>query len=258
MWTDPGLLEIGLAFSLPLLFILLCHELGHYLICRRYRVPSTPPYFLPAPIGLGTFGAFIRIRAPIRDKRRLFDIGVGGPIAGFVVLVPFLLWGIAHSRPAEMRLAPPDGPAELLLILPGRSLAFDICARLFHGPLPADTTLDLHPFALAAWVGLLATALNLIPLGQLDGGHILYAVTGRWQRRLALPLWIGLAAAGLYFWRGWLVWCGIVLLMGLGHPPVRDEHRPLDPGRKLLALVALVLFALCFMPVPISVVPVLE
>lgn len=258
VWSDPELLATGLAFSLPLLFILLCHELGHYLICRRYRVPATPPYFLPAPVALGTFGAFIRIRAPIRDKRRLFDIGVGGPIAGFVALTPFLVWGVAQSRPAPLRLAPPDGAAELLLILPGRSLALELVSRVFHGPLPPDTTLDLHPFALAAWVGLLATALNLIPLGQLDGGHILYAVTGHWQRRLALPLWIGLALAGLVYWRGWLFWCFIVLLMGLRHPPVRDERRPLDRRRQLLAVVALALFVLCFMPVPISVLPVLE
>ncbi len=258
VWSDPELLTLGLSFSLPLLFILLCHELGHYLACRYYRVPATPPFFLPVPIGLGTFGAFIRIRAPIRNKRELFDIGAGGPIAGFVALVPFLLFGVARSNPAQVFVAADQNTAPLFLFLPGKSLAIELTTRLFHGQLAPSTTLDLHPFALAAWVGLLATALNLIPLGQLDGGHILYAVAGRKQRLIALPLWIALAAAGLLYWRGWIFWCAIVLLMGLRHPPVLDERESLDQGRLLLAVVTLLLFALSFMPIPISVIGVTE
>lgn len=258
VWSDPDLLQLGLTFSLPLLFILLCHELGHFLACRYYRVPATPPFFLPAPIGLGTFGAFIRIRAPIRDQRQLFDIGAGGPIAGFAALLPFLVYGVARSTPATVYLAPDQETAPLFLFQPGSSLALELATRLFHGELAPTTTLDLHPFALAAWVGLLATALNLIPLGQLDGGHILYAVAGSKQRLIAVPLWLALAAAGLFFWRGWLLWCAIVLLMGLRHPPVLDERRPLDGRRMLLAAGTLLLFALSFMPIPISVVGVTE
>jgi membrane-associated protease RseP (regulator of RpoE activity) len=247
-------LVTGLAFSLPVVFILLCHELGHYLTCRRYRLPATLPYFLPAPIALGTLGAFIRIRAPIRSKRELFDVGVAGPIAGFVALLPFLVYGVARSRPAP--LVPALGePSGLVLLHPGNCLALELVTRVFHGRLPEGVVLDLHPFALAAWVGLLATALNLLPLGQLDGGHILYAVTGRLQRRLALPLWLGLAAAGLY-WKGWLFWCLLVLILGLRHPPVRDEAAPLDRGRRLVAFLALVLFVLSFMPVAVEVIPV--
>ncbi len=258
VWSDPDLLWLGLSFSLPLLLILLCHELGHYLACRYYRVPATPPFFLPVPIGLGTFGAFIRIRAPIRDKRQLFDIGAGGPIAGFIALLPFLLYGVARSTPADLYLAAEQETAELLLILPGNSLALELATRLFHGDLGPNLTLDLHPFALAAWVGLLATALNLIPLGQLDGGHILYSVAAHRQRLVAMPLWLGLAAAGLFFWRGWLFWCAIVLLMGLRHPPVIDERPSLDSRRLLLAWLTLALFALSFMPVPISMVGVTQ
>jgi membrane-associated protease RseP (regulator of RpoE activity) len=251
VWTDPGLLERGLMVSIPALLILLCHELGHYLTARVYRLPTTPPFFLPAPIGIGTFGAFIRIRAPIRSKRELFDVGIAGPIAGFVALVPFLLVGIARSQPAP--LPPTASPAEASahLLVPGKCLAFELATRLYHGPLAEGTVLDLHPFALAAWFGLVATAINLLPLGQLDGGHILYAVAGAFQRRLALPLWLALGLVAIY-WPGWLLWCAIVLLMGLRHPPVRDERTPLGPGRRALALVGLAMLALSFMPVPVA------
>ena len=255
VWSDPALLGIGLRFSLPVLFILLCHELGHYVACRRYRLPATLPYFLPAPFGFGTLGAFIRIRAPIRDRRELFDVGFAGPAAGFVALLPFLVYGVAHSRPAVVRLATGPGDYSADLLVPGKNLLILALVRWFHGPLPQDTVLDLHPFALAAWIGLLATALNLLPLGQLDGGHILYAATGDLQRRLALPLWAGLALVGFY-WTGWLLWCVIILVLGLRHPPVRDETTTLDPARRLGALAALLMFALCFMPVPLAIVPV--
>jgi membrane-associated protease RseP (regulator of RpoE activity) len=249
-WRDRAALGAGLAFSLPLLFILLCHEMGHYLACRRYGLPATPPFFLPAPWGLGTFGAFIRIKAPIRGKRELFDVGVAGPIAGFVALLPFLFYGIAESEPTELRVAEGGTPTVVL----GSNLLMRWTIQALHPGLGAQMGLDLHPFALAAWVGLLATALNLLPLGQLDGGHILYAATGRLQRRLALPLWVALALASL-LWPGWMMWCAIVLFMGLHHPPVRDEAAPLGAGRRWIALLALALLLLCFMPVPVAVVP---
>jgi membrane-associated protease RseP (regulator of RpoE activity) len=251
VWRSPELLRIGLAFSIPALLILLCHEMGHYIACRIYRIPCTPPFFLPVPVNFGTFGAFIRIKAPIHDKRQLFDVGVAGPLAGFVALIPFLLYGIAHSRPVPMSA----GGHGMTLLLPGRSLAIELATRLFHGPLAPGEILNLHPTALAAWLGLFATALNLLPLGQLDGGHILYAATGALQRRLALPFWLALALLG-YLWPGWLLWCVIVLVIGLRHPPVYDEDTPLDPKRRALAWVALLLFALSFMPVPIQYVTV--
>jgi membrane-associated protease RseP (regulator of RpoE activity) len=251
VWHSPELLRMGLAFSIPALFILLCHEMGHYIACRIYGIPCTPPFFLPVPLNFGTFGAFIRIKAPIYSKRQLFDVGVAGPIAGFVALIPFLLYGIAHSQPVPLSFG---GPA-MMLLQPGRCLAIELATRLFHGPLAPGMTLNLHPTALAAWLGLFATALNLLPLGQLDGGHILYAATGRAQRRLALPLWLGLALLG-YFWPGWLLWSLIVLVIGLYHPPVYDESEPLDGKRRALVLVALLLFVLCFMPVPIDYVTV--
>lgn len=257
VWSDPELIRLGLAFSLPALFILLCHELGHYLACRRYRLPATLPHFLPLPLALGTLGAFIRIRAPIANRRQLFDVGIAGPLAGFAALLPFLLLGVARSEPAvvaavDPALAVDAGAANLVrLLAPGRCLAIELASRAFHGPLPEGGVLHLHPFALAAWFGLLVTAMNLLPLGQLDGGHVLYAAAGAVQHRLALPLWLGLGLAGLY-WPGWLLWCLIVLLIGLRHPPVRDEATPLDRGRLALAWVGLAVFVLSFMPVPVE------
>jgi membrane-associated protease RseP (regulator of RpoE activity) len=248
VWRDPEMLKIGLSFSIPALLILLCHELGHYIACRIYGIPCTPPFFLPVPLNFGTFGAFIRIKAPIQSKRQLFDVGVAGPIAGFVALIPFLLYGIAHSRPV-----PATGTGAMELLLPGHCLAIQLATRLFHGRLAAGTILNLHPAAFAAWLGLFATSLNLLPLGQLDGGHILYAVTGRLQRRLALPFWLALALLGFY-WPGWLLWSVIVLVIGLRHPPVYDESLPLDRKRRALAWVALAIFVLSFMPVPIDYV----
>jgi hypothetical protein len=249
VWTTPALLRAGLGFSLPVLFILLCHELGHYLYCRRYRIEATLPYFVPGPFAFGTFGAFIRIRSPIPDRRKLFDVGIAGPIAGFVALLPFLVYGVVHSPPTHIALAQP-GTGNTLLQLPGTSALTWLVSRLVHGPHVPGTVLNPHPFLLAAWVGLLATSLNLLPLSQLDGGHILYAAVGRLQWKLAWPLWVLLALSS-WFYPGWAVWALIVWRIGLRHPPVADEATPLGPGRTLLAVGALVMLALCFMPVPL-------
>lgn len=250
VWSDPELIRLGLSFSLPALFILLCHELGHYLACRHYRLPATLPYFLPLPLAIGTLGAFIRIRAPIRTKRQLFDVGVAGPLAGFVALIPFLILGVLWSEPVTGANVPHGMIASLLV--PGNSVALSGLSWLIHGPLGEGQLLQLHPFALAAWFGLLATSFNLIPLGQLDGGHILYATLGKVQRQIALPIWLTLLVTALFLWLGWLLWCVITLVMGLHHPPVYDEEEPLDRTRRLLAWAALAVFLLSFMPVPLG------
>lgn len=252
VWSDRSVLVPGLQFSLAGLGILLAHELGHYVACRRYGLPATLPFFLPAPFGIGTLGAFIRIKAPLRNKRELFDVGVAGPFAGFIALLPVLFLGIAWSTPARLSVAAHESDAVAQIWLPGGGLLWHLASRLFHGPLPAGTILNLHPLALAAWLGLFATMLNLLPLGQLDGGHILYAALGKTQRRLAWPLWIALCALGLV-WPGFLVWSAITLLVGVRHPPVVDESAPLGRARQWLALGALLLFVVCFMPVPMRI-----
>jgi len=254
VWQDPFLLRVGLSCACAAISILFAHEMGHYIACRRYGIACTLPYFLPVPINFGTFGAFIKIKEPIRNKRELFDIGVAGPIAGFVVLIPFLLYGVAHSQVVQLPPTAPGTEAESTMVAPGRSLALLLATRLFHGPLHAGQYLNLHPMALGAWLGLLATSINLLPLGQLDGGHILYAATGQLQRRLARPLWLGLALLGWY-WPGWVLWAVIVLVIGLRHPPVWDEREPLDAKRQALAVLALVIFILSFMPVPLGQIP---
>jgi membrane-associated protease RseP (regulator of RpoE activity) len=239
----------GLWYSLTILAILGSHELGHYFACRYYDVDASLPYFIPAPLPLtGTLGAVIRIREPIPAKRMLFDIGIAGPIAGFLVAIPALFIGIAMSHVVRV---PPDFVGVEL----GEPLLFRAVERIFWGIPPDGYSLNLHPMAFAAWFGLLATALNLFPIGQLDGGHISYAVLGR-RSTIVTFLMAGVAMALTYFSASWIVWTGliVVMLLALGprHPPVFDEDVPLDRTRMWLALFALVMFVLCFTPAPIA------
>ena len=248
---SSGVLFIrGLWYSVTILLILGCHELGHYVACRYYDVDASLPYFLPVPISItGTLGAFIRIREPIPQKRMLFDIGIAGPLAGFAVAVPALFIGIAMSHVARV---PPDFSGVEL----GEPLLFKAAEWLFWGHISDPYSLNMHPIAFAAWFGLLATALNLFPIGQLDGGHICYAVLGprsTYVTVASIGIAIGLAA---YFSASWVVWTGLMVVMlimfGPRHPRVFDEHVPLDRSRVILALLALVIFILCFTPAPIS------
>jgi membrane-associated protease RseP (regulator of RpoE activity) len=243
----PAVLRAGLEFSIPLLVILLTHEMGHYVACRRHRLDATLPFFIPVPFGIGTFGAFIRIRTPLLTKRELFDVGASGPIAGFIASLPVLLAGIALSRPVA------HTPEAGVLIF-GEPLAFKAVAWLVHPGIPPGGDLLLHPMGFAAWFGLLVTALNLLPFGQLDGGHISYALFGKWQRRIAWPLLAVLVALG-FLWAGWWVWAVIALLLRVRHPWIPDEATPLDPRRRLLAWLCVALFVVCFTPDPIKILP---
>jgi len=239
----------GLWYSLTILAILGAHELGHYFACRYYRIDASLPYFLPAPLPLtGTLGAFIKIRQPLFSKRTLFDIGVAGPFAGFVVALPALVIGLAMSRVAAI---PPDFEGVSL----GEPLLFQALAWLLWGSVPDGSSLNLHPMAFAAWFGLLATALNLFPIGQLDGGHVSYAVFGRHSTRVTQAMI--LVAIGLTFVSiSWLFWTILMIVMlivfGPHHPRTIDEALPLDRTRRILAVVALVIFVACFTPVPIE------
>ncbi len=240
----------GAWYSLTILAILGVHELGHYYACRFYRIDASPPYFLPAPFIAGTVGAFIRIRQRIPTKAMLFDIGAAGPIAGFVVAVPALFAGLLLSRVTPL---PED---ETGLIMLGEPLLFKGAAWLIWGELPADHTIILHPMGFAAWFGLLATALNLFPIGQLDGGHISYAALG--SRSTVVTLGGAAVVVGLTFFSlSWLVWAVLTVTMlvvfGPRHPRTLDDHVPLDPWRRRVALATAVIFVLCFTPAPIRI-----
>lgn len=251
-----ALLVRGLWYSVTILAILGCHELGHYFACRYYDVDASLPFFLPIPPPMltGTLGAFIRIREPIPSKRMLFDIGIAGPIAGFLVAVPALFIGLSMSRVVRI---PADFPGLEL----GEPLLFKAAAWLLWGPTPTGYSLNLHPVAFAAWFGLLATALNLFPIGQLDGGHISYAVLGRYSTYVTLAM-IGVAVGLTYFSTSWLVWTvlmiGMLVMFGPRHPRVFDEHVPLDRARLMLAVFALAMFVLCFTPAPIQPIELLR
>lgn len=245
VFRRPSLLSYGISFALPLLLILGAHEMGHYIACRRHGIRATLPHFLPAPTLIGTFGAFIRIRGPIPNRRALFDVGVAGPLAGFLVTVPVLLFGIRHSSPEYFQVIP--GCWHIFL---GEPPAFSGLVRLLHGPLPQGSVLGYHPAAFAGWFGLLLTAFNLFPVSQLDGGHIGYAIFGRPFNAVSRAVFILILLLG-FVYNGWLLWALVVFLLGFRHPPtLNDSARP-GLRRTLLAILALLVFALCFTPRPI-------
>jgi membrane-associated protease RseP (regulator of RpoE activity) len=241
--ASPAALAEGLPFSISLLAILLCHELGHYLMCVRHGVDASLPYFLPAPplvVAFGTFGAFIRVRSRFPDRRALFDMGAAGPWAGFVVAVVVFVAGLRLSYVGT-------GPADVLF---GDSLLTGLLTRLV---LAADPdTVFIHPVGLAGWFGLLVTSFNLLPAGQLDGGHVVYAAVGRRTPLLSGTLAAALVWLGLQVWAGWLFWAAIVALMTrLGHPPTIDDQAPIGRARLVAAASSLVVFAITFVPEPI-------
>jgi membrane-associated protease RseP (regulator of RpoE activity) len=250
MWRDPSYLLQGLPFSFTLLLILMAHEMGHYLAARYYHVDATLPFFLPAPTLIGTFGAFIRIRSPIIARRILFDIGIGGPLAGFAMLIIPMIIGVTYSR-----IIPGIGTrGELIYGTPLIVRLFE--AIIYPGVSPND--IYLHPIARAAWVGVLATALNLLPIGQLDGGHILYSFLGEKTRilsRIFAALLGGLGATQLftsdYKWGYlWLFWAAFLFLFGMRHPTIIDPS-PLSRTRRWLGFLALIIFILSFTPAPV-------
>ena len=248
LWRHPGAWLWGAPYSFSLLGILLVHEMGHFAACRRHGLEATLPHFIPAPTLIGTFGAFIKIRSPFSSKRALFDVGLAGPLAGFLVALPVIALGISLSRVVDRAAL----AAGLSL---GEPLVFRLLSLLLLGELPARSGLLVHPMAFAGWFGLLATAFNLFPIGQLDGGHILYAVLGRKKALIAGVAAIALLVLlGIFFWQGWLFWALIATLIGLRHPPIFEEER-LDRKRKVLAAVALLIFILSFTPAPLALLP---
>jgi membrane-associated protease RseP (regulator of RpoE activity) len=247
--TDPRVYIAGLKFSLPLLTILGCHELGHYMAARHHGLTATPPFFIPFPIpflGIGTLGAVIRIKDPIRDKKQLLDVGAAGPVAGFAALLPFLAYGIVASEIG-------DSPTEGAYLEFGEPLIYRILEVALRPGLGDDMTLWLHPTGVAAWFGILVTLLNMLPFAQLDGGHVLYSLFGRLHRALVWPMLGALAGLG-FVWPGWWLWVVIALILRPQHPRLWDEDLPLDPRRRMVGWIAIAIFVLCFVAEPIRIV----
>ena len=272
IWPIARMLWTGWPFAASLLGILLAHEMGHYFAARWHGAPVTLPYFIPLPTGfLGTMGAVIRMKAPIRNRRALLDIGVAGPLAGLVVALPVVVVGLELSEVSVL----PTGD----FLLEGNSILYLLAKLLVHGEfLPKPVTYGgvppllywvvffftgqpaplggvdvlIHPVALAGWAGLLVTGLNLIPAGQLDGGHVLYVLIGRTVSKWQPFIIGGLFLLGLV-WRGWWFWAVLIYMFGRQHPQLLDEITPLDPGRRNVALGTLLLFIIVIVPIPLQV-----
>ncbi|HPQ40082.1 MAG TPA: site-2 protease family protein [bacterium] len=245
VFREPWLFYKGLPFSLTLLLILGIHELGHYILCRVHGIPSTVPYFIPMPNFLGTMGAFIRIKQTITRRRVLLDVGMAGPLAGFVIALPATVIGYMLSATPVPEISAGGG-----LIL-GQSLLTWVLELLIFPTLPEGYTFMLHPVAFAGYIGLFVTAMNLLPLGQLDGSHIVSAMFGKTQWRIA-KIGVGFLFFFGIFWSGWWFWALLLLVFGIYHPEIRSDARPLDKTRRILAWITIVIFMITFVPVPFS------
>lgn len=244
---EPLRIYEGLPFSLTLMTILLGHELSHYFASRKHHTKATLPYFIPAPSLIGTFGAFIKMKSPIITRKALIDIGASGPISGFFLSVVAAAVGLSYS--SVVPLAETKG----ITLSLGDSILFATLSRLVIGVTPDSHEILLHPVAFAGWIGLFVTSLNLIPIGQLDGGHIAFAFLGERHRVLSVVLVATLLLLGLFFWEGWALWGGIMFVLGLKHPPVIYWEVPLDGRRRLIGAFSVAIFVITFMPSPFKV-----
>ncbi|MBF0343268.1 MAG: site-2 protease family protein [Nitrospirae bacterium] len=240
--NEPARLYEGLPFALTLLTILMAHELAHYVASIRHNTIATLPYFIPGPSIFGTFGAFIKMKSPITTRTALIDIGASGPIAGFVVSVAAVVCGLFYSDVVEIH----EGAAFTL----GDSLLFYILTKIIVGTPPAGFDILLSPVAFAGWIGFLVTSLNLLPVGQLDGGHIVYAIVNDVHTWISRSLIVVLGLMGIGLWEGWLTWAVLLLVLGIQHPPVLFKDIPLQPSRRKTAVISLSIFILTFTPQP--------
>ena len=248
-WETPWQIYKGLPFSLTLLVILLSHEMGHYFMARYHNLDVSLPYFLPAPpipFLIGTLGAFIRIRSPILNKPALMDVGAAGPLSGTLVALPLLVLGL-HLSDIQSVLS---GAGEMPGIVLGESILFKIICWLTLGSLPDNLNIVMHPIAFAGWIGLLVTNINLIPIGQLDGGHVSYALFGDRSRQIAKVFYGLLIIFGLTSWYGWLLWVVLLYFMGFAHPQPLEYWVPLDSKRRRIGYLTIAVFILTFMPAP--------
>ncbi len=252
---QPSRLLLGLPFAGTLLLILMSHEMGHYLYCVYYGVNATLPFFIPAPTLIGTLGAFIRIRSPIRSRTALFDIGIAGPIAGFVVATTVLIFALPLSKAMPAGAAVPDVQLGYPLIF--RVVGGILRLRAANGGTSFLDNMYLHPTAIAAWVGMFATALNLLPGGQLDGGHIVFSIAPRAHKQISRLTILALIPMALYFWAGWLIWAILLRISGMRHPIV-VEWPEVAGVRRGLAVFALIMLVLTLAPAPFARSSLLE
>lgn len=247
---NPHEIMRGIPFSAALLLILGTHELGHYIASRRHGVATTLPTFIPGPPFppmIGTFGAVIRIKSPITTKEALVDIGASGPLSGFVVAVTAVAIGLKFST-----IIPKGYMAGSLGL--GSSLVFKLISYLVLGVLPDQYDIYLHPIAFAGWIGLFVTAMNLLPMGQLDGGHLVYALIGKRHRSFSVLMAVILVVMGLLTWPGWFVWAALISILGMRHPPVDNEYLPMDKRRRATTACAAAVFILTFIPTPFYII----
>lgn len=243
-WQNPEKIYLGLPFSITLLLILLTHELSHYFMSRRHNISVTLPYFIPAPSIIGTFGAIIKMKPPIFDRRSLIDIGTSGPIGGFIIAVFAVIIGLNYSEIKTVEEI--KGGISL-----GSSILFYLLTKIVINIEPDKYDIVLHPVAFAGWIGLLVTSLNLLPIGQLDGGHITYALLGEKHSlvaKIAIPV---LLVLGVMFWSGWIVWALLMTILGYKHPPVIYPEIQLDRKRRILGWLSFAIFVLTFTPMPV-------
>lgn len=236
---------LGIPFSFSIMAILTCHELGHYFVSRKAGMITTLPYFIPAPHLIGTFGAVIRMKSIVPSRSTLLRVGIAGPLAGFLVALPITIIGIALSKiqPA------PEGAAYLRL---GDSLLFFILAKIIHPNIPQGADLFLHPMAFAGWLGFLVTSMNLIPIGQLDGGHISYSVFLKKRRYMYIPIIAVLIALG-FLWLGWFIWGLLAFFLARRDPVIQDSITPLTKREKIYAILPLIIIILTFIPQPFAI-----
>ncbi len=247
-FLGESIVTFGIPYSLTLMAILTSHEFGHYLAARRFGVKSTLPYFIPLPTIVGTMGAVIRVKSPIPDRRALFYIGAAGPIAGFILSLAAVVVGIYFAE--VIPLSVPENPGEVWIF--GDSLLLKLIIYLVHGPLPAGHDILLTPYMWAGWIGFLVTSLNLMPIGQLDGGHILYAMIGEKQRYFG---WGALAALVVlsFFFYGWILWIIMTLVVLMVAHPYIPEKRELTTGEKVAGWVCMAILLATFIPVPVKI-----
>lgn len=248
-FQTPSALAKGIPFSLTLMLILFTHEMGHYVASKKYGVKTTLPYFIPGPwypFGIGTFGAFIKMQSPILQKQALLDIGAAGPIAGYVIAIFAVGVGLSSSTFVKV-----DETTALLRL--GDPLTFSLLGSLLGKVPPEGYDVALNAIAFAGWIGIFITSLNLLPIGQLDGGHIAYALFGRRQRWISMGMVIVLLFLGTLGWPGWYVWAVLTIVLGVRHPPILDEEAPLDFRHKLVGWGSVLLFLVTFMPTPFKV-----